>query len=213
MICRWAAADDKFRPTFVERVLGVMTENPDIVLTMSDVVNVSTHDEFLYFTRLDNIRLEANARPWASKRPIFFENPTSSVFFCIYGMFRTEVARKIDINYKGKVRFATGSEVPILAQVALLGRIVSIPEELKIYRRHEGSMYHQEIISFDVVKTIRNKLNISYCLVLIAKESDVLATERLGLLLRIGSTLLTWLPLFLGKSIARWGYRALFRRR
>ena len=132
----WMAADDKLHPLFIEKLYQTMLAHHDLIVVMSDVLNVSNTDEILYTSKLDNIRIADVEKNWLSVRHIFFKNPTSNVFFCLYGLLKTKELRLAELNYKNKVKYFSQAEVPFLAQLSLLGKIASIPEELKIYQRN-----------------------------------------------------------------------------
>lgn len=140
----WFAADDLAKHDFVEKLYLTILANPSFVLVMSDVENISETNQTLNVTELKSIRIQDVKEDWKIFRNLFFEVPTSNIFFCIYGLYVTEVIKKIQLNYKGKVKYATASEIPILAQVSSYGMIGSIEGPLKIYRRHNDSVYNHE---------------------------------------------------------------------
>ena len=184
----WAASDDRCEPAFIERLLAVFKEDQDIVLAMSDVNNISESGSYLGVSKLENIRIDDVKKYWKRIRPLFFENPTSQIFFSIYGVFRTAVLRQISLDYFGLVRYASGSEIPLLAQVATKGKIVSIPDDLKDYRRHSNSVYFQEQRSSNLWMRLRNLCNISTCLIKIAIRSELPAVDKLRAMVAIFRT-------------------------
>lgn len=138
----WVADDDLCESGFIEELVDCMKKHPDLVLCTCDVQAIDENDNPLETNRLESIRLSEN---WERARRLFFRYPTSNIFFCIYGLYKTEILRRCNIqaivSWRG---FATYGEVPFLAQIALLGRVAAIPEVLKIYRRHPDSLYHKE---------------------------------------------------------------------
>ena len=174
----WMAADDKLHPLFIEKLYQTMLAHHDLIVVMSDVLNVSNKDEILYTKKLDNIRIADVEKNWLSVRHIFFENPTSNVFFCIYGLFKTKELRLVELNYKNKVKYISQSEIPFLAQVSLLGKIASIPEELKIYQTHPDSAYHLEQKNLTKLQRLENFIRISWYLILIIIEAKVSICEK-----------------------------------
>ena len=184
----WAAGDDKCEPTFIEHLLAVFKEDEDVVLAMSDVRNISETGLYLGVSRLDNIRIQDVKCGWNRIRPVFFENPTSQIFFAIYGVFRTAVLRQISLNYFGLVRYASGAEIPFLAQLAIKGKIASIPDDLKIYRRHSNSLFAKEQNSSNPWTRLRNLCNISNCLIRIALRSKLPTIDKARALTAIFTT-------------------------
>lgn len=140
----WFAADDLAKKNFLESLYTTIVSNPSFVLVMSDVENISDENNYLYTTELASIRMEEVEKKWPTSRKLFFEVPTSNIFFCIYGLYVTDIIKKVQLNYNGKVKYATASEIPILAQVSSYGMIGSIQGALKIYRRHSQSVYNNE---------------------------------------------------------------------
>ncbi|MEQ9623697.1 glycosyltransferase family 2 protein [Coleofasciculus chthonoplastes] len=177
----WAAADDKIKPMFIERLYNILHEDENLVLVMSDVLNISPDGSFLKISKLDNIRIREVQQNWIKIRSIFFENPTSQVFFCVYGLFKTQTIKKVDLNYKNRVKYLAGSEIPLLAQVALLGKIGSTSEVMKVYRRIENSVYNNEKKSTNLMKMLDNHLNLSFCLALIVKDAKLPFAEKIKL--------------------------------
>ena len=112
---------------------------------MTDVLNIGKAvNENRYLTYIDDIRVTDVKMTWNKCRRRFFRNPTSNIFFCIYGVFRTTTIKSIKLNYGNFQKYAFSSEIPVLAQIAICGQVASIPEPAKVYRRHDLSEYNKE---------------------------------------------------------------------
>ncbi|MGH8052127.1 MAG: glycosyltransferase family 2 protein, partial [Arenimonas sp.] len=119
----WAADDDLCEENFIERIVTVLEEGPDIVLCTSDVKIINNDDTLLSISKLESIRVSNN---WKRARRFFFYYPTSNLFFCIYGIFRTEALKHCGIEYvTGWKKIPIFAEVVFLAKFSELGRIVS----------------------------------------------------------------------------------------
>jgi glycosyltransferase domain-containing protein len=141
----WFADDDSCDAAFISELVACLELNSDIALAMCDVQLIEDATSKASDVRLSSIRLDAVLRHWEVARKQFFAYPTSNIFFCIYGLYRTEILKRCKINFASKWKGITfASEVPILAQIASQGKIVSIPETLKTYISHNGSMYVKE---------------------------------------------------------------------
>ena len=208
----WSAADDKIAPEFLRVVYETISSNEEIVLAMTDVQNIARDGAFLGITRIENIRIEAVLANWTRIRRLFFENPTSNIFFCVYGMYRTKVIRSVQLNYKEKVKYAAASEVPLLAQVSLLGKVVAIPSVLKMYRRHEDSVYHSEAKRITFFKDIHNKVNVSFVLFDILIHSSLTVTEKILNCGTIAFTFLRFVPGAVVRAPVRWLRANIFNR-
>lgn len=185
----WAAADDLQKNTFIDSLHTTLIHDPTIILAMSDVENIQEDGTIITYSTLDDIRLKNVEKNWNSVRRRFFRNPTSNIFFCIYGLYRAEYVRKISLNYQGLIKYASGSEIPFLAQLSLLGKITSISEPLKIYRRHKSSVFHKEQSNSNYFSRANNMLNISLVLLLISKESKEDFKEKFLIFIEILKTI------------------------
>lgn len=181
----WAAADDKLQPFFIEKLYQVMLYYPDLILVMSDVLNISHEGKVLYTQKLENIRIADVQKNWLGIRSLFFENPTSNIFFCIYGLFKKNTLRMVEMNYKGRVKYLSQSEIPFLAQLSLLGKIASVPDVLKIYRRHPKSSFNLENRNLTKLQRLDNFIGVSWCLTLIVINSDLHFCEKGNLICRV----------------------------
>ncbi len=176
----WFADDDLSEPTFVDRLVDVLEANPDVVLAMSDVLQVDElNPEERKLVELTTVRVDAD---WERTRARFFQYPTSNIFFCVYGIYRTDVLRRCRLDFSSRVKgLHFGSEVPFLAEVATHGRIVSIPEPLKIYVTHKGSVYAQEMAGLSRLDSVLRHTEIRTLVSLAAGRSDLATAEKLRL--------------------------------
>lgn len=199
----WAAADDLQKKTFIESLHNILKNDTNIILAMSDVENIQENGAVISYSTLDDIRLQSVEKNWNRVQRRFFRNPTSNIFFCIYGLYRTEYTRKISLNYKNLVKYASGSEIPILAQLSLLGKITSIPEPLKIYRRHSISIYHAEQSRISYFTKVSSFLNISFVLFIITKSSDTRISKKSLIFFETLKTTTIWLLIYNSKTIIK----------
>ena len=176
----WVADDDLCESGFIEKLVDCMENHPDLVLCTCDVQAIDENDNPLETNHLESIRLSED---WERARRLFFRYPTSNIFFCIYGLYKTEIIRRRGIQTMvGWRGFATNGEVPFLAQIATWGRIAAIPEVLKIYRRHPDSVYHKEIKRISRFDAFMLKLVIRLKLFKIALMGDSPFLVKLSLL-------------------------------
>jgi hypothetical protein len=101
-------------------------------------------------------------------------------------MFRTECLKKTNIRYLvGWRGYETNGEVPFLAQIAVLGRIVAIPLALKSYRLNPDSVYHSEIKSISRFDLFMLRLQIRWRLCGIALRSKLPLPVRISLIANV----------------------------
>jgi len=177
----WAAADDLQSKEFLEIQVESLKKNNEIVLITTDVQNIDELGHNLNIARLNSIRTEKALAHKIKNRELFFRNPTSNVFFAIYGLYRREKLRQINWEISEMLIYATGSEIPLLAQVSLYGVISSVPVVSKTYRRHSKSVFHREAANFNLLKKFINQVNISAVLFYIVSKSNLPFFEKLYL--------------------------------
>ena len=185
----WAAADDWQTSDFIELLITELDKNPSFACMMADVTNITDSvnaDSFL--TVLEDIRIEDVKKNWAKCRRRFFRNPTSNIFFCIYGIFRAEAIKSIELNYNNLHKYSFSMEIPLLAQIAIYGQIASIPKPAKAYRRHELSEYNKEQSILKNKDRLLGFISVSLSLFLIALRSNLSFFQKLTL---VGTTAVT----------------------
>jgi|WetSurMetagenome_2_1015567.scaffolds.fasta_scaffold33991_2 glycosyltransferase involved in cell wall biosynthesis len=174
----WFADDDFCDTKFVGELVGCLESDPEVALAMSDVRIIDEETSVAAEVRLESLRLDRVAEGWPGIRKLFFAYPTSNIFFCIYGIYRTEILKGCKIMVSRWKDMALASEVPILAQIASKGKIVSLSKVLKTYISHKNSMYVQErqrISWFDrLVRTIEIRVSLTA----IAIASNINMKER-----------------------------------
>lgn len=139
---KWAAHDDLWAPTFLERCVEVLDIRPDVVLAHSSMCIIDENDQIVHHRR-------ERPDPWlmrydvtmctdcASPRTRFYDLiRTDHLMAPIHGVFRTSTLKLTPLIGE----FAS-SDVPLLARIGLLGRIYEVPEYLVSYREHP----HQSI--------------------------------------------------------------------
>lgn len=176
----WAADDDLCTSNFIEKLVESMESHSDLALCGCDVQSIDANENLLEVNLLNSIRLSED---WRKTRRLFFRYPTSNVFFSIYGLYRTDRLRQCSlesmIGWKG---FLTNGEVPFLAQLTTFGRIASIPEVLKIYRRHPDSAYYKELEEHSKFDTFMLRMVIRLKLGKLAMSGDNPLPVKLSLL-------------------------------
>ena len=126
---RWAAADDSGAPQLLERCIAALDDNPDAVLAYPKTRII---DEAGRAVEDYEDRLELSSE-LPSER---FRECYARLRQCNaqYGVIRTGVLRRT-----GGQRSYPSSDIVLLAELALHGRFVEVPERL-FYRRFHSSM-------------------------------------------------------------------------
>ena len=136
----WFAHDDILEPNFISVSTNYLLQHPETVLVTGDFKII---DEIGTEIRVEKINKIRKNIKWNNRQIEFFKNPNLNVYYCIYGMMRTDVCQSIMKSVK-EPRIATGMEFPILARFAVIGEIESLPSVLRRYRKHAASVYSRE---------------------------------------------------------------------
>ena len=169
----WAAADDVRRPEFIDSLVTILDANICLVCAMTDVEVVDASGQRLRHENLDKIRLYKCLRHPIGSRIQFFKNPPSNLFFCIYGLYRRAFINNIEFNYESLVKYAGSCEIPILAQLASIGSIASVPGCFFVYMAHDSSAFNLEDRRRSLLSRLDGVVNICYVLLLIAAKAPV----------------------------------------
>jgi len=177
----WFADDDTCERTFVAELVECFMADPAVALAMSDVRVLDATTSVVSNVHLSSIRPN-RVENWRRARKLFFAYPTTNIFFCIYGLYRTEALRRCKLDYvswwKG-IMFA--SEVPVLAQIASQGKIVSVPKVLKTYLSHPDSTYVRERGRLNRFDRMLRHIEIRLTLTWIAMRCHLKLREKLPL--------------------------------
>jgi|GEM_PF-672811 len=176
----WAAHDDLRSPGSIRAQAEVLDRHPEINCVMTDVVNFYDDSKETWSDKLEAIRLEKVLASWKEVRKAFFSVPISNAYFCIYGLFRTEVVRRVNLHVE--IDFITNIEIPILAQAALLGPLASIKLDGFRYRRHSQSYYHQEMAKEPKDSASRKRTIIRKLVRKIILDSTLPLVDKYGLI-------------------------------
>jgi glycosyltransferase involved in cell wall biosynthesis len=179
----WAAADDRRSPEFLQSLVDVLDRNPLVACAMSDVVvsyGPSTVSQHLKLESIRSEYLNDNERPRGKK---FFVVPPTHLYFCIYGLFRSDLIQNIDLNVNS--RYISGSEVPFLAEVSLNGAFVSVPGFHFESRKRAGSVHELETRNKGSLWIIKQRLLLSQDLIKIAISGKRQISDKVLLILTI----------------------------
>jgi hypothetical protein len=179
----WLAHDDFLSdPGYLRVACDALEANPDAVLCGSSM-NVLDHEGpgTSAPAYLDPIYPD---RDWAEARKRFFRCPYDSlVYFAIYGVYRRDVLQTVPIRerwYKGR-RVALDMENPILAEVAVRGRILALPGLLRSYRQRDRSSWHADMDRLTAWDKFVLGVGMKATILRIALGAPLPARARLGL--------------------------------
>jgi len=180
----WFAADDACSADLLALLVQCHQNDPGVVLSASDVTNIDIDGRNVGITYLDKIRPGVGG-DWRRQRALFFRNPTSSIFFAIYGLYRRTELNSLSMPMGRGLRYATGSEIPTLAQIACRGKIVAVPKAAKTYCWNPAGIYQREQTKMNFWHKIDNHVNISLSLFTVLADSDLALNDKLPLYLRV----------------------------
>ncbi|WP_154795462.1 glycosyltransferase family 2 protein [Occultella kanbiaonis] len=125
---KWAAADDLIAPTFLSACVAALDEHPDAVLAYAPTTLIDDSGSRIR-DHADGLDLTQSA-PWERMRQF-----AAKRWLCnpCFGVARTDVMRAQTMLITAN----RSSDVTFLAQMAMAGKIVEVPERL-FYRRVVG---------------------------------------------------------------------------
>ncbi len=146
---KWTAHDDLLAPTYLERCVALLDEDPSVSVCHAAIQVVSAElrplsydPEFGRYVDIDGTPalLREPAGLATSRDPARrFDDVLHGMRLCseIFGVMRTELVRRTSLH-----KSYYGSDKVLLAELALLGRIESVPEPLFIKRFHKDTSYY-----------------------------------------------------------------------
>jgi glycosyltransferase involved in cell wall biosynthesis len=183
----WAAADDTCHPSMLGLLYRTMEADERLALGCCSVQSIDEDGTPLARNDLTQIALEKVNERWVDVQKLFFRNPTTDIFFAIYGLYRRPSIEGIYLRSIGRERHATGSEIPFLAEVSTRGRIGCIGQHLKYYRWNKGSVYHTEQLTTSSMRQLRHYLHISEILLAVLVRSNIAIRAKIATTLKIAA--------------------------
>jgi glycosyltransferase involved in cell wall biosynthesis len=122
---KWAAYDDEHEPTYVSRTVSVLEADPSVVCCQaaSVVIDEEGHEHEHWPAR----ELTASTAPHVRLNEMLRPHPVDMM----YGLMRADVLARTRLHQP-----FPESDHALLAELALLGRLVEVPEPLFRRRRH-----------------------------------------------------------------------------
>jgi glycosyltransferase involved in cell wall biosynthesis len=155
---KWAAHDDLYRETYVDVCVRLLDENPDVVLAHTSTAFIDEKGEMLPFEQETGSFVDPRTqrRYWADV-PGIADTPVAISRFShvltrarwgthMFGVIRREVLKQTSLlpNFEG-------SDRPMLAELALLGRFRCANEPLFLKRFHtkvSWALDHRELRAY-----------------------------------------------------------------
>jgi glycosyltransferase involved in cell wall biosynthesis len=122
---KWAPHDDLYAPTFLEKLVEVLEQNPDVVLSYSRTSIIDAEGKIVknYDVKLRSDAPEPHIR--------FHDLLVNYMVYEIYGLIRTDSLKQTPLF--GGFGHEDGI---LLAHLGLLGRFYEVPEYLYLNREH-----------------------------------------------------------------------------
>ena len=128
---KWAAHDDLLAPTYLEKCVEVLDREPDVVVAYSRAKAIDAEGNV---TKVYPAK-RRSASPHARHR--FYEFSLDVYpMLAVFGVMRRSALARTRLIGK-----YNASDVPLLSELSLMGRMVEIPEFLFFYRRHEDQSW------------------------------------------------------------------------
>jgi glycosyltransferase involved in cell wall biosynthesis len=131
---KWNSADDYCGPEFIERCVSALDEDSSAVMAVSEPAEVDEHEKPLESRTVPTHTLLPAVPPDAPTHVRFRQNiRLDHLCLSIYSLIRSDCLRRT-----GPMRSYADSDRVLLAQLALFGSCVVIPEILLFNRDHAG---------------------------------------------------------------------------
>jgi glycosyltransferase involved in cell wall biosynthesis len=187
----WLAHDDALHRLYIAECVAYLDRNPRAVLVAGDFRIVDESGNQIDMEILETIREDV---PWAQRCTQFFHYPIfSNVFYAFYGMIRADDCRTV-LGRVSEPKYMSQIELPVLARLATMGEITSLPTVLRDYRRVSTSLYHSEMDSLSRKSIFArgltqsqhiSRLTVDQLSVLLCSHFSL--TRKLGVLCRVGA--------------------------
>jgi glycosyltransferase involved in cell wall biosynthesis len=126
---RWLSADDYIGPTSVEKCVALLERNPDAVLACTRAVFVNEHGAETH--PYDEAQALEQTRACERFRAVFGQDSWCNAY---YGLFRRETFARTAL-----MQAFPGADHALLAELAMYGRFLEVPEPLFFRRIHPGA--------------------------------------------------------------------------
>ncbi len=123
---KWAAHDDLHEPTFLQRCMEVMDDDPSVALCFTQTIFI---DDCGQHIKEYPFPIDLSA---ADKRDVFrFYTQGGHIVHEIFGVIRSSVLRETPL-----IGGYVGSDLVLLGKLALVGQFHQVPEKLFMHREH-----------------------------------------------------------------------------
>ncbi len=146
---KWTAHDDLLAPTYLERCVAVLEEDPSVSVCHAAIQVVNADRQTLSYDPDLGRYVDIDGTPAFPREPTGlgtsadparrFDDVLHGMRLCseIFGVMRTDLLRRTSLHGS-----YYGSDKVLLAELAMLGRIESVPEPLFIKRFHKDTSYY-----------------------------------------------------------------------
>ena len=139
---KWAAHDDLYAPTYLEKCVAILDRDPDVVLAHADGPLIDAGGKPLSFDIFRQCYTDCHGKRYA-REPVDiaqsdipsarFDDVLHRIVWCtaMYGLIRRDATNKVTL-----MRSYYGSDKVFLAEMALLGKFHHVREPLFMKRCH-----------------------------------------------------------------------------
>ena len=146
---KWTAHDDLMAPTYLERCVQILDADPSVSVCHAEIQVVNADRAPLGYDADLGRYVDVDGTPALAREPAGlatspdparrFDDVLHGMRLCseIFGVMRADLVRRTELH-----RSYYGSDKVLVAELALLGRIETVPEPLFIKRFHKDTSYH-----------------------------------------------------------------------
>lgn len=141
----WAAADDVWKPNYIEKCLNLLETNKNAGLAFTDFVNINAKDKVFKNYKSINLLLTEN---WEQELSNFIldeeYNGKANLF---YGIYRREICR--EVLKTGILNHTWGADMAFVTAVLCRCRPIIYPEVLFLKRVQQQNFFNFHLISHE----------------------------------------------------------------
>ena len=155
---KWAAHDDLYHEDYLESCVRILDENPDVMLAHSNAAFIDENGKPFPFDSKAGCYIDPKTgvlqrpdSPAIGDSPIAVERFWQVLAYARWGTLQFGVIRRQILQQTRLEQNFAGSDRPLLAELALLGRFKSSPERLFLKRFHANASWalnQKELKSF-----------------------------------------------------------------
>lgn len=128
---KWIAHDDIIAPSYLQRCVEVMDQEPNVVVCFPAITYIDAQGEVLKQQREGNLSIRGASAAVRARAMVDHQLKGTDIFWAIFGMMRSSALRQTPLHGS-----YVASDQVLLIQMLLLGEFYQVPAPLYFRRDH-----------------------------------------------------------------------------